>query len=41
VLTTTRRDQRKSVGGGSGNCTGLGSGLKVSGEAGGVFVLMA
>jgi hypothetical protein len=41
VLTTTRRVQRKSVGGGSGKFNGFGSGLKNSGEAGGVLVLTA
>jgi hypothetical protein len=41
VLTTTRRDQRKSVGGGSGSRSAFGSGLKFSGDAGGVLVLTA
>jgi hypothetical protein len=41
VLTTTRRVQRKSVGGGSGKFNGFGSGLKISGDAGGVLVLTA
>ena len=41
VLTTTRRTQRKSVGGGSGSCSAFGSGLKISGDAGGGLVLTA
>ncbi len=41
VLTTTRRVQIKSVCGGSGNCGEFESGLKSSGDAGGVLVLTA
>jgi hypothetical protein len=41
VLTTTRRVQRKSVGGGSGRFNLFGSGLKISGDAGGALVLTA
>jgi hypothetical protein len=41
VMTTTLCVHRKFVCGGSGNCTGFGSGLKNSGDAGGVFVLTA
>ena len=41
VLTFTRRVQRESDGGGSGNDSAFGSGLKISGDAGGVLVLTA
>ena len=41
VLTITRRVQLKSVCGDSGKFNLFGSGLKISGDAGGVLVLTA